>query len=422
MDLMDLVGKIQTYGPLCDHCLGRFFGKRSHGLTNQQRGDALRVSYAIQMNVPVPGEPVSCWICGDLFSHLDEWATRAQDSLQGIEYRTFLVGTKVPPLMTESEELVWSDLGLTDPEPLKAEMNREVGKRLSILTGKEADFTHPEVVLILDISAGTTEVQINPLFIRGRYCKFERGIPQTHWFCRECRGKGCPHCGFTGKMYQDSVEELMGAHVIERFQAKGAILHGSGREDIDARMVGTGRPFIMEVVSPRLRAVDLVALEEEINVREKGRISVTLEGYTGRLSVESIKSQQSHKKYRILVEIDGRISREEVTDALNRLKGETIQQRTPRRVAHRRADKIRERQVIDIELIGTEDERFVIDVTGEAGLYIKELISGDEGRTLPSLSSLLGVTTRVLRIDVLHVDTPIEQSCPALFPKGAERR
>ena len=30
--------------------------------------------------------------------------------------------------MSESEEMVWSDLVLSDPEPLKSEINREVGK------------------------------------------------------------------------------------------------------------------------------------------------------------------------------------------------------------------------------------------------------------------------------------------------------
>jgi tRNA pseudouridine synthase 10 len=408
MELMDQVERILGYGPICDHCLGRFFGKRSHGLTNDERGRAMRVTHAIQYHLPFKTETQSCWICSDLFSHLDRWAERACTSLSAIEYATFLVGTRVPPLIAESEELVWSDLGLSDPEPLKAEMNREVGKRLSLLTGKEAEFTHPDVVVILDLAGDSLAVQVNPVFIRGRYCKYERGIPQTRWFCRECKGTGCPRCGFSGKMYQDSVEELIGRHVIEKFGAQNAILHGSGREDIDARMVGTGRPFIMEVVSPRFRSIDLERLADEINRAEEGRISVTLEGFADRPSVETIKSKQSYKKYRILVEIDGRISREELHDALNRLKGVTIFQRTPRRVAHRRADLIRERRVLDIEETGTEEDRYLIDVTGDAGLYIKELVSGDEGRTEPSLSGLLARSARVTRIDVLHVNTPEE--------------
>ncbi|MDD1673603.1 MAG: tRNA pseudouridine(54/55) synthase Pus10 [Methanomicrobiales archaeon] len=412
MDLMEEVGRILEYGPICDHCLGRFFGKRSHGLTNDERGRALRITHAIAVHQLYAQETRSCWICNDLFSKLSEWVERVQSALTGIEFSTFLVGTKVPPLIGESEELVWTDLSLTDPEPLKAEMNREVGKQVSRITGKEADFVHPDVVAILDIAAETIGIQINPLFVRGRYCKYERGIPQTRWLCRECKGTGCPRCNFTGKMYQYSVEELIGRHLAESYMAKDAILHGSGREDIDARMVGTGRPFIMELVSPRVRSVDLDVLANTINLEEEGKVSVSLEGYADRAAVETIKSKQSYKKYRILVEFDGRISQEELNDALNQLRGATIDQRTPRRVAHRRADLIRKRRVVDIALIGIENDRFIIDVVGEAGLYIKELVSGDERRTLPSLSAITGINARVVQIDVLHYSTPdMEHPC-----------
>ena len=37
----------------------------------------------------------------------------------------------------------------------------------------------------------------------------------------------------------------------EIFGADELFLHGSGREDIDVRMLGDGRPFILEFVNPR---------------------------------------------------------------------------------------------------------------------------------------------------------------------------
>ena len=40
-----------------------------------------------------------------------------------------------------------------------------------------------------------------------------------------------------------------------------------------------------------------------------------------------------------------------------------------------------------------------------AGLYIKELVSGDDGRTVPSLASVLGVPARVLELDVIEVSS-----------------
>ena len=409
MDLTELTGAILAYGEICDHCLGRMVGKRSFGLTNDQRGRALRISYYLARNEPYLPHENTCWICQDFFDGTGEWADRVVAALEGVGFSSFLIGTRIPPLMAEAEEMVWSDLSLTHAEPIKSEINREVGKAVAERVGKEADLQRPDVVVILDLLSCTAEVQINPVFFSGRYRKLERGIPQTHWDCRVCRGKGCERCGFTGKQYPDSVEELIGRPVLDLFGAHGAVLHGAGREDIDARMIGTGRPFVMEVVEPRIRSVDLLAVEQAVNAGAAGRVEVTLTGWSRREDVETIKSDKAHKKYRILVEIDGPISFSELKSALEALKGVTIEQRTPQRVVHRRADKIRERKVLGIEAVGSEDDGFVIEVTGEAGLYIKELISGDSGRTRPSLAGVLGKPARVTRLDVLQVHGSTEE-------------
>jgi len=310
----------------------------------------------------------------------------------------------VPPLIAENEEMVWSDLSLAEPEPFKSEVNREVGKAVSARIGKTVDFKKPDVVVILDLSAGSTEVQINSVFFYGRYKKFERGIPQTHWDCRACKGAGCEKCNFTGAQYLDSVEELIGRPVIAAFDAKGAVLHGAGREDIDARMIGTGRPFILEVVEPGKRSLDLEELEKEINRTAEGRVSVSIKRWSDRTEVETLKSNKAHKKYRILVEVDGAFSADMFANALKTLQGATIHQRTPERVAHRRADKIRERIVLDIEYAGEQDGKFVVEVLGEAGLYIKELVSGDGGRTRPSLAEILNRSAHVFSLDVVQVE------------------
>jgi tRNA pseudouridine synthase 10 len=120
--------------------------------------------------------------------------------------------------------------------------------------------------------------------------------------------------------------------------------------------------------------------------------------------VETLKSNKAHKKYRILVEVDGAVSADEFGIAVKTLQGVTIQQRTPERVAHRRADKIRERKVLDIECVGQQDDKFIVEVLGEAGLYIKELVSGDSGRTVPSLAEILKKKAHVTSLDVTQVE------------------
>ena len=47
MELDEQVKSILAYGECCDHCLGRFFGKRSHGLSNDERGRGLKIALAL---------------------------------------------------------------------------------------------------------------------------------------------------------------------------------------------------------------------------------------------------------------------------------------------------------------------------------------------------------------------------------------
>jgi tRNA U54 and U55 pseudouridine synthase Pus10 len=53
------------------------------------------------------------------------------------------------------------------------------------------------------------EVKLRSVYVYGRYTKLERGIPQTRWPCRSCKGRGCDRCGGTGRQFPTSVEELI---------------------------------------------------------------------------------------------------------------------------------------------------------------------------------------------------------------------
>jgi tRNA pseudouridine synthase 10 len=106
-------------------------------------------------------------------------------------------------------------------------------------------------------------------------------------------------------------------------------------------------------------------------------------------------------------------------DALATLSGTTIEQRTPERVSHRRADKVRTRDVFEIrgELDG--DRTATVEVHGEGGLYIKELLHGDGGRTEPSLAGLLGVDVEVTALDVTAVEAEEGEFADPAFLRSA---
>ena len=378
---------------LCDACLGRLFGKVGHGHTNVERGIAIRALARVPSG--------ACWLCQGLTSRYDLLARLVEKKLEPWEYDTFLIGSKVDPELQAREESLWSELGLPAPEPIKSEVNREVGKRVCDLVGKEASLTRPDILAVVDTSFDHVDLSVNPLYLRGRYRKLVRGIPQTRWPCNRCRGKGCAKCGGTGKMYPTSVEEILAAEVMRESGGTGHALHGMGREDIDARMLGSGRPFVLEVKEPRHRHLDLEAIRDRVN-RTK-RIEVDGLVPATRDDVLAVKSDRADKTYRVLVRFATPVDEAKLKKELSILESQPIAQRTPTRVVHRRADTTRHRSVKRALVLGTDGTVAELQVTAEAGSYIKELVHGDRGRTKPSLADQLGVACEVLELDVVEI-------------------
>lgn len=388
---------------LCDHCLGRLFALVGSGMTNEERGKFLREAVTrirIQRGENPP-EHSRCWLCEDIFQHLDRFAGAVTDALEGLEFSNFLIGTRVDPLIQEREERLWGEVSGTMAEPIKAELNREIGKRVETRIGRPVEFANPDVVAIVDTRFNHVTLNISPLFIYGRYRKLSREIPQTVWPCRNCRGKGCERCGFTGKMYPTSVQEIIGDPLLEITGGKKHFFHGMGREDIDARMLGNGRPFVIEIREPRHRTVDFARLQERINAT--GIIEVFDLRPSCREELRRIKMAAPDKTYRVAVRPDGKVDKGKLDGVISSFKGSNIIQQTPLRVIHRRADKARERKIKDIMVESFDDDKFVIVLTTESGTYIKEWVHGDQGRTRPSLSEALGVPCEVLWLDVIHI-------------------
>lgn len=410
MTILDTARNILKEGPICDHCLGRQFAKLSTGLSNDMRGDAIKLVLAMQAAADKDTELLEelkksgeskCWVCNNLFTHLDTWAERAVIALSDHEYANFLVGTRVTGLLAENEEILWAESGTGFAEPLKTELNREVGKRIEKLTGKKANLKKPQIVALLDLENEEVELEVNSLYIYGRYRKLVRGIPQTRWPCRECHGTGCERCNGTGRMYQESVDELIKPHLMAASRCEDTAFHGAGREDIDALMLGDGRPFVVEAKKPHLRSIDLNALATKINSDSAGKIEVLGLKFVESEIVEQLKSLKADKEYRM--KIEHRTTEEKLKSSLDIISGNLIKQKTPTRVLHRRADLERTRRVHRTELESFDIDNAVLVISCEGGLYVKELVSGDGGRTVPSVASLTGSEAKVIELEVIKV-------------------
>jgi tRNA pseudouridine synthase 10 len=425
-NIVDPVRKILSLGPICDSCFGRQFAKLSTGLTNAERGRAIKIFLAMAGSTDESGRTIlkelapssenvrlamglddateQCWVCLGLMEpdRLKRLADMALRELRYYQYNSFLVGTRMSGLLAENEEILLTDGESKYAEPLKSELNREVGKLIAAKTEKTVSFDAPDIVVLLNLAKDQIELEVNSLYIYGKYRKLARGFPQTRWPCRECGGAGCKRCNNTGRMYQESVDELIKDPVIEAARSEDTVFHGAGREDIDAKMLGTGRPFVVEATSPMVRDIDLKELERDINVSAAGKVEVSELAFTNKKMVERLKKASLDKTYMVLVEFDGEVSEEKLKSVLKDLIG-TVEQRTPTRVSHRRADKVRIRKVYNAEVEEVLEKTARITIHCEGGLYVKELVSSDDGRTKPSLADALGVGAKVIELDVINV-------------------
>ena len=414
MSILENVRALATQDPLCDACLGRVFADRSFGLTNTERGKSLRITVSLVDDTPYESiDTTACWVCEGACAddQFDSWGQRCATAVSDTEFNTYQVGTKTPPLIEENETLLRESIGLQSDagELFKSEYNREVGKRVGQRTDTTVEFGRPDIQFTIDLEADSVNVDIHSAFVYGRYRKLTRGIPQTEWPCSACDGSGyqgsiaCETCGGSGYLYDDSVEELTAPVVCDVMGGTDSTFHGAGREDVDALMIGTGRPFVIEVFEPRRRNIDINRLEGDINAFADGAVEVENLRLANYEMVERVKEIEASKRYRAAVAFDAPINVTDFDTALTTLTDTTIEQYTPNRVDHRRAAITRTRTVYDAD--GTLDDptHATVEIHGAGGLYVKELISGDDGRTEPSLAGLLDTGATVTDLDVLGV-------------------
>lgn len=484
----------------CNHCLGRVGGKKRFGQSDLESGIEIRNSVIEGDSTMAQAREVEplCPFCENLFEEAPLLAQLIKEAVGERECFRLQLGARIPKDQTEAEDHLRKRFGAGGSAPLKSSLVEEVARQL-----KEIDFDvklvidKPEILALIDVLTLTVELDIRSHYVYGRYRKLARGIPQTKWPCRSCKGRGCQKCDQTGLQYQSSVQGLIGDPLLEIFGSKEHAFHGMGREDIDVRCLGRGRPFVIEMKRPMKREVDSEMIMKLINEAAGGQLEVSDMRPSNRSEVVRVKDTPAEKSYTILYRIEpltqteldvltqvlevpknnqdrnrrrrdhhrgkkrelksepepeidySTLKKAELTalceerglaksgtkdvlverlvnnqeeklplpdqdyvlEIMEKLQGCTLAQRTPERVAHRRADKIRKRKVIE-----TSNPSVTIDSDGvmhaefslrcESGTYVKETVHGDGGRTQPSIASLIKAKCTVEWLDVadIHAD------------------
>jgi len=262
------------------------------------------------------------------------------------------------------------------------------------------DFERPELRFDFD-ETFHVRARSSPIFFAGRYRKLSREIPATLWIHHACRGQGCNTCSYSGTLCGPSLQEILERPLLRHSGGTTTSLHTLGREDTDVLMLGEGRPFVVEVSRPRKRTLPLRHIQEV--VAASGLVEISRLTPVEGSMVAAVKKASADKTYRAWI-VAERPLPADAAARVETLRGVTLQQLSPTRVMHRRGrDTLRKKRFIQSIWLGEIHGRYVWEMRVESGTYIKELVSGDEGRTRPSLSEALGVPCRVVALDVLQV-------------------
>ena len=497
----------------CDSCLGRLGGKKRYDQSIIQSGEEIRANVVkgnshlsnIREEIPL------CPFCENLFEEVDLLTDIIYDSISPYQFKRLQLGARFPKSQIEEEDAQRKRYGAGGCDGLKTGLVAEIAKRLN---QRLEDVTlvndKPEILALIDVLTLSVDLDVRAHYMYGRYRKLERGIPQTRWPCRACKGRGCERCEMTGLQYAKSVQDLIGNPLLSVFGSEEHAFHGMGREDIDVRCMGRGRPFVIEMKEPRLRKTDPIELMKLINENAEGSIEITSLRDSNRSEVVRLKDTPAEKSYTIRFKLsplneaeytvltapldltkenkgrsknkrkrrgdnkrdntkplpseietenvkpskdklmlmkkpelvalctelgakksgtkDELIERilnveepeietfdlpedEFIINSILSLEGVKLAQRTPERVAHRRADLVRRRTVFEvhqpvIEIMDDGEREIEVTMRCESGTYVKETVHGDSGRTQPSIASLLKAKCEVIWLDVgdIHAD------------------
>ncbi|CAH1644019.1 unnamed protein product [Spodoptera littoralis] len=263
-----------------------------------------------------------------------------------------------------------------------------------------------------------------PLYLAGRYVKLSRALPQTPWLVNGRR------------MMHSSVQEIIFEPIAALYGlSPEAAEHrlkfmSAGREDVDVRCLGDGRPFAVEVTDPTRQPseAELKELCEQISVGGQVVVRSLVPIHREQLALLKKGEETKCKTYEALC-IKLSHSRDDLAEgggdvrvtprdiaALNAYRntppGDSarvqLTQRTPIRVLHRRPLLARARRILELRAraVPAQPALLALRVRTEAGTYVKEWAHGELGRTRPSLADALGARVDILALDVAAVELP----------------
>ena len=228
--------------------------------------------------------------------------------------------------------------------------------------------------------------------------------------CRGCNGQGtqwregeaqpCEACNGSGYDTKESVEWYIAEPIRDELAGSDAVFNAAGHEDEDELVLGSGRPFVVEIKEPHRRPADVAVLADAIAGASQEVVTVDGLAPADRGIVERLTQTTVRQTYRLTVKFSSPIAADDFVDAVTALDSVSVRQRIDR------DDRITEQIRTPAGVRGKlqSETRAAVDVISTDGLDLEALMVGGAERSDPNLADLLGTAVTVESIAIVAVE------------------
>src|SRR4030095_10775991 len=192
-------------------------------------------------------------------------------------------------------------------------------KMFSEITKKQIDFLHPDLMINLRFQRSNDidiDIKTRPIILLGRYLKKSRGMPQRSGgkYNRDdelaIQRQFVPNVNLvprlTSALYtieDSSIQAIVSKEIVRLTNCNGLKFSWVGSEDENSLVLGSGRPFFVQIRNPKT-----VDLHEKRLAFPKYGLFVNIERFFGRLPEQPV---QFIAKTRIVIRPSGQMGEEE---------------------------------------------------------------------------------------------------------------
>jgi tRNA pseudouridine synthase 10 len=320
------------------------------------------------------------------------------------QFDTFLIGASLPRSIFEKEDQIRARFKIRGRENIKSQLVRNLRKKFSEVTNKQIDILHPDLTINLQFHKNTSpeiNVKMRSLIMLGRYIKKNRGLPQRsggehnngkevsvrsqpyHVFCRT-HPQVLKMCTLAG----ESIQSVISKEILRITKGEALKFSWIGSEDENSLVLGSGRPFFIQIRNPKTVHLD----QKTLGFHSYG-LFVNIEKFFERLPEQPV---QFIAKTRVVIQGSRQMGKEDqlkIKSLANSIVVFSNQKNKSRSSAKR---------IYSIDTVKTNDKVFELDVIADGGLSIKQFVEG-RGYISPNISSAANLQCKCLLFDILDI-------------------